>query len=161
MAINKQEITQVDVREKILERYVEKSFLFFNWQVVLSSTTIGKKLLINTVEEYEGIYLNGKLLTLQECLEHCQKQNGLDYCKNCGLTATIIHQALAEERERVVKVEEKYQELIMAVEKKYEGETRHETVLKYIRRAESNDYGEAGNSSLDKPDKDTAPVKRR
>jgi len=66
MATNKQEITQVDVREKILERYVEKSFLFFNWQVVLSSTTIGKKLLINTVEEYEGIYLNGKLLTPQD-----------------------------------------------------------------------------------------------
>jgi len=45
----------------------------------------------------------------------------------------IRHQALAEERERVVKVEEKYQELIVAVEKKYEGETRHETALKYIR----------------------------
>ena len=40
-------------------------------------------------------------MNLQECLEHCQKQNGLDYCKNCGLTATIIHQALAEERARV------------------------------------------------------------
>jgi len=66
MATIKQEITQVDGREKILERYVEKSFLFFNWQVILSSTTIGKKLLINTVEEYEGIYLNGKLLTLQD-----------------------------------------------------------------------------------------------
>ena len=66
MAINKQEMTQVDVREKILERYVEKSYLCFNWQVVLSSTTIGKKLLINTVEEYEEIYLNGKLLTLQD-----------------------------------------------------------------------------------------------
>ena len=64
MATNNQENTQVDVREKILERYVEKSFLFFNWQVILSSTTIGKKLLINTVEEYEGVYLNGKLLTL-------------------------------------------------------------------------------------------------
>jgi len=62
MATNKQEITQVNVREKILERYVEKSSLFFNWQVVLSSTAIGKKLLINTVEEYEGVYLNGKLL---------------------------------------------------------------------------------------------------
>jgi len=65
MAINKQEITQVDVREKILERYVEKSYLCFNWQVVISRTTIGKKLLINTTEEYEEIYLNGKLLTLQ------------------------------------------------------------------------------------------------
>jgi len=49
------------------------------------------------------------------------------------------------------EIEEKYQELIMAVEKKYEGETRHETALRYIRRAESNDYGAARNSSPDKP----------
>ena len=63
---------------------------------------------------------------------------------------TSITQALAEERERVVEVEEKYQELIMAVEKKYEGETRHETALKYIRRAENKDYGEAVNSFIDK-----------
>jgi len=40
-------------------------------------------------------------MTLQDCLEYCQKQNGLDYCKNCGLTATIIHQNLAEDRARV------------------------------------------------------------
>ena len=65
MTTNKQEMTQVEVREQILERYVEKSFLFFNWQVVLSSTSIGKKLLINTAEEYEGVYINGKLLNLK------------------------------------------------------------------------------------------------
>ena len=70
--------------------------------------------------------------------------------------AESIAQTIAEERERVEEVEEKYQELIMAVDKKYEGETRHETALKYIRRAEKKDYGEAGLSSLDKtlPDKE-------
>jgi len=40
-------------------------------------------------------------MTLQDCLEYCQKQNGLDYCKNCGLTATIIHHNLAEEQARL------------------------------------------------------------
>ena len=37
----------------------------------------------------------------------------------------------------------------MAVEKKYEGETRHETALKYIRSAEKTDYGEVKNSFID------------
>jgi len=64
--------------------------------------------------------------------------------------STSIHQALAEERAKVVEVEEKYQELIMAVEKKYEGETRHETALKYIRSAEKTDCGEVKNSFIDK-----------
>ena len=53
---------------------------------------------------------------------------------------TKIQEAVAEER----GVKEKYQELIMAVEKKYQGESRHETALKYIRSAEKNDYGVTG-----------------
>ena len=57
--------------------------------------------------------------------------------------------AIAVSEERGVK--EKYQELIMAVETKYEGESRHETALKYIRSAEKNDYGVAGNYTLEKP----------
>jgi len=80
-------------------------------------------------------------------------KTGTDMAELKSFIATSIHQAVAEERARVVKVEEKYQELIMAVEKKYEGETRHETALKYIKRAENNDYEIAGKSSLDKPDK--------
>lgn len=35
------------------------------------------------------------------------------------------------------KIEKKYSELLMAVEMKYEGETRHETALRYIRQARS------------------------
>ena len=34
-----------------------------------------------------------------------------------------------------------YQELIMAVEKKYPGESRHATALRYIREAERHESG--------------------
>ena len=52
----------------------------------------------------------------------------------------FLAEAGAEEKARVFGEVKKYQELIMAVEKKYEGESRHETALKYIRSAEKNDY---------------------
>uniref|UniRef100_A0A6H1ZG30 Uncharacterized protein n=1 Tax=viral metagenome TaxID=1070528 RepID=A0A6H1ZG30_9ZZZZ len=35
------------------------------------------------------------------------------------------------------KTEDKYMELIMAVENKYPGESRHQTALRYIKEAES------------------------
>lgn len=37
---------------------------------------------------------------------------------------------------REIELERNYQELIMAVGRKYHGETRHQTALRYIRRAE-------------------------
>jgi hypothetical protein len=49
-------------------------------------------------------------------------------------------------RERVYELEadaERYNELIMAVENKYPGETRHETALRYIREAETSNNGPA------------------
>ena len=42
-------------------------------------------------------------------------------------------QTLRDERDRLLH---DYHELIMAVETKYPGETRHQTALKYIQRAE-------------------------
>lgn len=45
------------------------------------------------------------------------------------LIGEIRREAIAEERE-------KYNELIMAVESKHEGETRHETALRYIKQVE-------------------------
>jgi len=45
-------------------------------------------------------------MTIQDCLEYCKTQNGLDYCKNCGLNIEMLNKALAEERERVVLIEE-------------------------------------------------------
>lgn len=37
-------------------------------------------------------------------------------------------------------ISEQYNELLMAVCRKYPGESRHETALRYIRQAESNSY---------------------
>ena len=37
-------------------------------------------------------------------------------------------------------ISERYNELLMAVCRKYPGESRHETALRYIRQAESNSY---------------------
>jgi predicted nucleic acid-binding Zn-ribbon protein len=39
-------------------------------------------------------------------------------------------------RREMVEIENKYQELIMAVGNKYPGETRHQTALRYIKNAE-------------------------
>lgn len=33
---------------------------------------------------------------LKDCIEYCKEQNGLDYCKNCGLSIPMINDALAE-----------------------------------------------------------------
>lgn len=46
---------------------------------------------------------------------------------------------------RVAKLEAKYHELIFAVDNKYTGETRHETALRYIRRAAAA-HSDADNS---------------
>jgi len=45
-------------------------------------------------------------MTIQDCLEYCLKQNGLDYCKNCGLNIEMLNKALAEERTRVGEIVE-------------------------------------------------------
>jgi len=50
------------------------------------------------------------------------------------LVAQAVQEALAKQKD----ITEKYNELIMAVGRKYEGETRHETALKYIKQAENN-----------------------
>ena len=42
-----------------------------------------------------------------------------------------------QDMSRLYKVEEKYHELIMAVESKCPSETRHETALRYIRDRET------------------------
>ena len=36
---------------------------------------------------------------LHNCLTYCLEQNGLPYCKNCGLTEQMINDALEAERE--------------------------------------------------------------
>lgn len=68
-------------------------------------------------------------------------------CDRCGRwgepvdnqTETLIIERDIEERVpgyTRTNTDEKYNELLMAVGKRYPGETRHETVLRYIRQAE-------------------------
>ena len=47
---------------------------------------------------------------------------------------------IAELEAENATLKKNYQELIMAVGKKFPGETRHETALKYIRRCESTSH---------------------
>ena len=43
--------------------------------------------------------------------------------------------------QQLIKVQASYSELIMAVEKKYPGESRHATALRYIQEAERHEPG--------------------
>jgi hypothetical protein len=51
-----------------------------------------------------------------------------------------------------------YDELIYAVGNKYDGETRHQTALRYIRQAESHD-GSPGQAALSTPPAPTTEAK--
>ena len=68
---------------------------------------------INNNEEEDGMGFSGLLPSSQEKLDEVRQKND------------AINSA-------------KYFELIMAVGKKYSGETRHQTALRYIREAESS-----------------------
>jgi hypothetical protein len=57
----------------------------------------------------------------------------MGYCDD-ELIARIKEQAQKEMRE----IKDKYQELILAVENKHQGETRHQTALRYIKNAEKS-----------------------
>jgi len=67
-------------------------------------------------------------------------------CKDCVMARETGHAVCSKhfyERQKhplpeKKDISEKYSELIMSVGNKYEGETRHQTALKYIQRAENN-----------------------
>ena len=54
-----------------------------------------------------------------------------------------LKEALMGAGERAVKERDQYMELIMSVSRKFEGETRHETALRYIQNAEVVTTGSA------------------
>lgn len=54
----------------------------------------------------------------------------------CDLVKEIVKAAKGQPGGECKSEDPRYQELIMAVSKKYPGETRHETALRYIRQAE-------------------------
>lgn len=59
---------------------------------------------------------------------------------------------------RIKKVEELYNELIMAVETKHEGETRHQTALRYIKACEMITDFQAKTAELQKQSKANQPL---
>jgi len=76
--------------------------------------------------------------TLEACVEEIlavKGQNSLQMYNN--MVENIIRKNWP--KEKLVEREEEYQELIMAVESKHSGETRHETALRYIQSCEKGD----------------------
>lgn len=51
-------------------------------------------------------------------------------------TAKVVQQLITQTQQETLEWVEKYNELIFAVGNKYEGETRHQTALRYIKQAE-------------------------
>ena len=63
--------------------------------------------------------------------------SGIKMCPGCGLTPEGLDEIRTTAYNKGVEVGKKdYNELIMAVGNKFDGETRHETALRYIKQAE-------------------------
>lgn len=60
------------------------------------------------------------------------------HCKLCGKTFEEIKKALLAKKPRRISTKSMYHELLMAVARKFPGETRHETALRYIREKEAD-----------------------
>ncbi len=56
------------------------------------------------------------------------------------------HERLAQEIEKLTSTQILYNELLYAVERKFDGESRHETALRYIREAEVRAKEPSGSS---------------
>lgn len=69
------------------------------------------------------------------------------------VTIEEVDQALQAEREWLVSEIEKYNELLLAVETKHEGETRHETALRFIKQYQVVCY-QSKEVSLNQPSKE-------
>ena len=63
MTTTKPEITAVAIHEELKVEYTSRRFLIFSWWVVKSVESQGKKLVIETKETYDKIFLNGEELT--------------------------------------------------------------------------------------------------
>ena len=59
-----------------------------------------------------------------------------EFCDCCSCCA--IEQSAFYREQEIKEIKDKYYELIMAVGNKYDGETRHQTALRYIKTAESS-----------------------
>jgi hypothetical protein len=54
--------TIVEVVERRLVKYEKKSFLFFEWNVRVSTEKLGRDIYIQTNDQIDKVYLNGKEL---------------------------------------------------------------------------------------------------
>lgn len=61
--VNQKDMTQVSIAGNFRVVYEKKSFLIFTWYSKLKSESVGKDLVIDTLEKYDRIILNGKELT--------------------------------------------------------------------------------------------------
>jgi hypothetical protein len=116
----------------------------------------------------EALSLNGEEVDIEKCAEAVHKAYCNYHLKNKGVPYwtngdyTLLDEATKQiDRETVLAVlavinqhstpslnplleemKRKYDEIIYAVGNKYEGETRHETALRYIKNAEQGKNGE-------------------
>ena len=62
MAYNKTELTKVKVFQNYLKEYERKEILggLISWWVLIKCDKIGKDLIIETSEKYDGIIINGE-----------------------------------------------------------------------------------------------------
>lgn len=67
------------------------------------------------------------------------------------LKAELSEAKTVDEIARLKSIDKKYYDLIMVVENKYEGETRHETAKRFIKEAEDAGLENEGSSELGKP----------
>jgi len=94
---------------------------------------------------YEGLAVD----VVVGLLEEMELKIGVWLCPKCkrGCPSGKICRDCLEQELQTIK--QKYQELIMAVSKKYPNETRHQTALKYIVNSEKVD-SRIGKSTNDK-----------
>lgn len=71
-----------------------------------------------------------------------------------ALKAGRLPPITSNEFEQLIYAHRRYHELLFAVGNKYTGETRHETVLRYIRQAEAAGQRAADSASRSEPQED-------
>ena len=86
-----------------------------------------------------GIKSDKAIFALREALEQPEQEPVAD-TESDVLTATYMLGVHAGKKvaNRQPLTDERYNELLMAVGRKFDGETRHETALRYIQQAEMN-----------------------
>ena len=102
------------------------------------------------------VTMNERPQILAEAFGRSDKDVYFPSVDNAVLIAAL-HNAAPALLDELEALREQYHELLFAVGNKYEGETRHQTALKYIHRAEAGDPYESALAALDKAEKGEQP----